>query len=193
MMHERTHCLDEAANLQLPLFYLRFTHCIVPKAFRIIQIGSTRGYSSITQNLMQIHQSTCSVTLNVMATEYTCSLKDIYHPQWLVQWSLHCSHMCIPVHSPWLPGHIDVVQTVLIILTMAGLFLDRPHIFTWKLTHNYLVVDNYILFYLSFNKWKESADANRSCGLRRNVCMSCLSFRCDIYFSFNTAQRRAVF
>ena len=34
--------------------------------------------------------------------------------------------MCILVHSPWLPGYTDVVQTVLVILTMAGLFLDRP-------------------------------------------------------------------
>ena len=36
--------------------------------------------------------------------------------------------MCIPVHSPWLPGHIDIVQTVLSILTMAGLFLERSHV-----------------------------------------------------------------
>ena len=42
---------------------------------------------------------------------------------WLVQWSRHCSCMHIPVHSPWLPGYIDVVQTV--ILTVAGLFPDR--------------------------------------------------------------------
>ena len=37
--------------------------------------------------------------------------------------------MHIPVHSLWLPGYINVVQTILIILTMAGLFPDRPHIF----------------------------------------------------------------
>ena len=36
--------------------------------------------------------------------------------------------MLIPVHSPWPPGYIDVTQTVLIILTMAGLFPDRPHV-----------------------------------------------------------------
>ena len=44
--------------------------------------------------------------------------------------------MCIPVHSPWLPGNINVVQTVLIVLAMAGLFLDRPrgyHIFIQSL------------------------------------------------------------
>ena len=43
-------------------------------------------------------------------------------PHWLVQWSRHCSHMGIPVHSPWLPGYIDVMQTIVVILTMAGLF-----------------------------------------------------------------------
>ena len=77
---------------------------------------------------MQIHCSTHSLILNVIAPKYTCSLNDIYHPHWLVQWSRHCSHMHIPVHSLWLPGYIDVVQTFLVILTMAGLFLDRPRI-----------------------------------------------------------------
>ena len=36
--------------------------------------------------------------------------------------------MCIPVHSPWLPGYINVAQISLIILIMAGLFLDRPRV-----------------------------------------------------------------
>ena len=38
-------------------------------------------------------------------------------------------HVCafVPVHSPWLPGDTDVGQTILVILTMAGLFPDRPH------------------------------------------------------------------
>ena len=36
--------------------------------------------------------------------------------------------MRIPVHSPWLPGYIDVMQTVLVILTVAGLFPGRPHL-----------------------------------------------------------------
>ena len=35
----------------------------------------------------------------------------------------------IPIYSPWLPGYIDVMQTVLI-LTIAGLFLDRPCTYT---------------------------------------------------------------
>ena len=29
-------------------------------------------------------------------------------PPMKVQWSRQCSHMHIPVHSPWLPGYIDV-------------------------------------------------------------------------------------
>ena len=33
--------------------------------------------------------------------------------------------MCILVHSPWLPGYIDITQTILAILTVAGLFPDR--------------------------------------------------------------------
>ena len=48
-------------------------------------------------------------------------------PHWLVQWSHHCSCTYIPVHSPWLPSYINDAQNPLIILTMAGLFLDRPH------------------------------------------------------------------
>ena len=64
--------------------------------------------------------------LNAMATQYTCSLKGIYHPHWLVRWSRHCSYMCIPVHSPWLPVYINVMQTIPVILTMAGLFPDIP-------------------------------------------------------------------
>ena len=30
--------------------------------------------------------------------------------------------MCIPVHSPWLAGYIDVEQTILVTLPVAGLF-----------------------------------------------------------------------
>ena len=74
---------------------------------------------------MQIRCSTCSVILNVMVTQYTRSLNSVHCPHWLVHWSHHYSHKCIPVHSPWLPGYINVMKSVLI-FTMAGLFLDRP-------------------------------------------------------------------
>ena len=50
-----------------------------PKAW-IIWIVSTEEYSSLMQNLIQIHCSTHSVILNVMATQYTCPLNGVYHP-----------------------------------------------------------------------------------------------------------------
>ena len=96
------------------------------QGFWITQIVSAEEYSSFMQNLIQIHCPTHSVILNAGATQCTRSLNRVYHPHWLVQWSHHCSHMCIPVLSPWLSGYIDVVQTLLVILTMTGPFLDRP-------------------------------------------------------------------
>ena len=115
VMHEQTSCHDEASDHRLP----------IAVAFWIIQIVSMEERSSLKQNLMQICCLTGSVILNVTATQYTCSLKGIYHPHWLVQWSRHCSHMRIPAHSPWLPGYIDVTQIILVILKVVGLFLDR--------------------------------------------------------------------
>ena len=117
VMHEQAHCLVEAANHQLP----------IAAAFWIIRIVSMEECSNLMQNLMQSCCSTCSVILNVMATQHTCSLNGrVYGPHWPVQGSHHCSCMCIPVHSPWLPGCTDVVQTVVVILTRAGLFPARP-------------------------------------------------------------------
>ena len=80
---------------------------------------------SLTQNSMLISCSTCSVILNVTATQHTCSLKGIYYPHWLVQRSHHCSRMSIAVHPPWLPGYINVVQTILV--DNGRIFLDRLH------------------------------------------------------------------
>ena len=100
MMPERAYCCDEAASCQLP----------IAMAFWIIQIASTEKCSRLTQNVVQIHCSTHSVILNVTATQYTCTLNGVYHPHWLAQWSHHCSHMCIPVHSPWMPGYTDVCK-----------------------------------------------------------------------------------
>ena len=67
-----------------------------PKDFWIIQIVSLEECSSLMQNLMQICCSTHSVILDAIATQYTCSLNSVYCPHWLVQWSCHCSRMCIP-------------------------------------------------------------------------------------------------
>ena len=56
-------------------------------------------------------------------------------PSLTIQRSHHCSRMYIPVHSPWLPGYINVAQTILVIFTMIGLFLDRPYIHTYTYNH----------------------------------------------------------
>ena len=76
---------------------------------------------------MQFRGSTCSLILNATATQYTT--KSMVSPAFTDSEVVivHCSHMCIPVHPPWLPAYMDVVQTVLVILRMAGLFLGRPH------------------------------------------------------------------
>ena len=108
-MHEQVCCRDEAVNHQLP----------IAAAFWILWVVSTEECSCLTQNLLQICCSTCSVTLNAKATQYTCSLNGIYCPHCLVQWSCH-----------WLPGYIDVMQAGLIILTMAGFFWTN---LTWVL------------------------------------------------------------
>ena len=75
---------------------------------------------------MQIHCSTHSVILSVLG--HTVHL--------LTQWHLlfpltntvshHCSYMHIPVHFLWPSIYIDVMQTILVILRMAGLVLDIP-------------------------------------------------------------------
>ena len=119
MMHEWACCRVEAANHQLP----------ITVAFWVIWTVSTEEGSSLRQNLMQIR---CSFTQSFWMQwppSYTCSLNRVYWPHWLVQWSCHCSHMRTPVHSQWLPGYIDVMQSALVILTMVELLPDRPHIF----------------------------------------------------------------
>ena len=55
-----------------------------PKAFWITRIVSVEECLDLTQNLMKIYCSTCSVTLNVAVTKYTCSLNSVYCPHWLV-------------------------------------------------------------------------------------------------------------
>ena len=87
VMHEWVCCHDEAANHHVPIAI----------ASGIIRIVSIEECSSLTQNLMQIYPFTCSVILNAVATQYTCSLNGIYCPYWLVQWSRHFSRMYIPV------------------------------------------------------------------------------------------------
>ena len=118
VMHEQVCCCDEAVSHQL----------LIAAASWIIRIVSVEVRSSLTQNLMQIH------SLLYLLSHFECNGHTVYTSlncgyclHWLIQWSHHCSHMLIPVHFPWLPGYTDVRQTILIILTMLGLFPDRPH------------------------------------------------------------------
>ena len=118
-MHEWACSHDEAPNCQL----------LIALAFWIIWKVSTQESPSLTQNMTQICCCTVTVILNVTATKYTYSLNSVYCPHWLGQWSHLCSHE----HSSLLSlatRLADAAQTVLVILTMAELFLDRPHIYS---------------------------------------------------------------
>ena len=130
MMHEWAHCYGEVAIQQLP----------ISAAFWIIPIVCAEECLTWTQNLMQICCSACSVILNVTATQGPCSLNSIYQPHWLVQWSCHCSRMCIPICCPWLPDYIEAMQTVLIILTMARLFPGQPHVCVYVYIYIYIYI-----------------------------------------------------
>ena len=120
MNHERVCCHDEAANHQLP----------IAAASWIIWIVSVEECPSLMQNLMQIH--CCTLLGHFECDSHTVHMLNggVYRPHWLVQWSHHCSRMHIPVHSPWLPRYTDVAQTVLLMLTIVGLFAWLPS--AWK-------------------------------------------------------------
>ena len=105
-------------------------------AFWIAPIVSMEECSSLTQNLKQIHCSIHLVILNVMVTQYTGSLGGVYCSYW-PQWSHHCSHM----HSSPLSLAARLHRchaNVPIILTVAGLFLDRIHIHSFSTGDIYL-------------------------------------------------------
>ena len=70
VIHELARCHDKVAHHQLPTVV----------AFWIIWLVSVEKCSSLRWNLMQTSCSTCSVILNVTATQYTCSLNGIYCP-----------------------------------------------------------------------------------------------------------------
>ena len=118
MMNKQACCHDEIANHQFP----------IDAAFWIIQIVSTEERSSLMQNVMQTRFSTHAVILNGQLHSTDAHSRVSYHPHWLVEWIRHCSRMRIPVHSPCSLGYIGVAQTILIILTVAWLFPDRPRI-----------------------------------------------------------------
>ena len=99
----------EAANHQLP----------AATAFCIVSVEERSG---LIYNLMQIHRSAHSVILNVTATQDTCSLSGVHRPP-----RTSTVKSSLFTHAPSSPlslaaGLQDVVQTILIVLTMDGLF-----------------------------------------------------------------------
>ena len=122
VMREWMRCCDKAVNHQLPR----------AAAFWITWIVSVEECLSLMQNLIQIRCSTRSVILNVMATQYTCSLNGVYLLHWLVKLSFTCIHSS-PLSLAASLHH--VTQTILIVLMMARLFLDIlvcPSIYRYK-------------------------------------------------------------
>ena len=118
-MPEQVRCCDEAANHQLPYRFGLLNH---PNSFcrGMFQLKATFDADSLLYLLSPFE---CDGHTVHMLTQ--CHLPPPMSST--VKSSLFT--MRIPVHSPWLPGYNDVAQTILIILTMAGLFPDRPRIF----------------------------------------------------------------
>ena len=91
--------------------------------------------NSFCRGMLKLNAKFDADSLLYSLSHFEC---DDHTVHMLTQWHLpppltgtvkyHRSCMRIPVHSPWLPSYINAVQTVLIILTMAGLFPDRIHI-----------------------------------------------------------------
>ena len=102
--------------------------CQPPVAYSCLNhpVVSVEECPSLTQNRCRFVALYAQVILNTTTTPYTCSINGVYHPHWLVQWGRHHSHMSIPVHSPWMPGYIDAMQTILVVLAVAQLFPNRP-------------------------------------------------------------------
>ena len=92
-------------------------------------------------------------------------LNGVYCPYWLVQWSHHCSCMCIPVHSPWLPDYMYVVQTNSYINNgwsfsgQASYFLIPPSFFH-KRWHK---CSHILLFHLTMYSGSHSISVYRYC------------------------------
>ena len=128
-MHEWVCCHDEAANHQLP----------IAAAFWIIQIVSAEECSSLSKIWCRL-VALFAQSFWMQWPYSTFSVNKVYCPHWVVQWSHHCSCMHIPVHSPWLSGYTDGLQTILVILTIVGLFPDKPYI-------SYCIICFKIFFY----------------------------------------------
>ena len=110
----------------VPPFYLPCTHCIFPESF-LNPPNSFRGGMFKLNTKFDVDSLLYLLILNVMATQYTCSLNSIYRPHWLVQWSRHCSPMCIPVHSPWCQVTLTLHKPFSLYKQRLDFFLEWPH------------------------------------------------------------------
>ena len=66
-----------------------------------------------------------SHTIHMLTHSVVSITQSLVH-HWLVQWSCHCSHMHVPVHFS-LAAKLH--QCCANLLTMAGIFADRPHVY----------------------------------------------------------------
>ena len=134
-MHEWTHCHHQTANHLWP----------TTAAFWIMWIVSMEKFSNLTQNLMQICCSTCSVILNVMTTVHMLTQQHPPPPLTsIVKSSLFMyihssplslaarSHPCHTNHSPYIKNgwafsgqtpYMRSITTVIIFLPWIWIFV----------------------------------------------------------------------
>ena len=107
--------------------YLHCTHCIIPESL-------LNHLNSFCGGMFKLHAKFDADLLLYLLNHFECDGHTVHmfsHPHWLVYWSHHFSCVNIPSYCPWLPGYMDMAQTVFVILTMAGLFLDRSSHVCW--------------------------------------------------------------
>ena len=133
----------------VPHFYVCCTHCIIPKSLLNHPNSFHRGMFKLNAKfdadslLYSLNHFQCDVhtahmhTVRCLPPPLTNTVK------------LSVFNMCIPVHSPWPPGYVDVTQIILVLLKVAGLFPVRPHIHVC--IYDYVYVN--ILIYMNMNTY----------------------------------------
>ena len=118
--------------------------------------GLLNHHSSFCGGMFKLNAKSDAGSLLYLFSHFGCDSHTVplltqwcvYCPHWLIQWSHHCSCMRITVHSPWLLGYIDVTENVLIMLTVVGLFLDRPRV----LLYFYLAIVQIMSYFIAKRK-----------------------------------------
>ena len=120
MMHEREYCCDEAAHSCSILSHPNSFHGGMFKLnakFDVDQLLYLLSHFECDSHIVDMLPQQCPpppLTSTVMSSLFT----------------LHST-----VHSPWLPGYIDVAQTILVTLTMVELFPGYMCIYIYIYTH----------------------------------------------------------